>query len=157
MKGGKPGKSTRRQHTVWCKYMRAWASKEQVWCSMGEASFRAGLMKVGQQKGFYRVRDMTDQDIALVHAAFVAPMNSEIQKRAAERWLTDFNMLGRIRRYLESQGIDAASALEPLYIEAEENSTETLSATRYRCWSACWPLKHSAWMTRTTTLSSFIS
>lgn len=77
-------------------------------------------MNVGQQKDFYRVRDMTDQDIALVHAVVVAPMNSEIQKRAAERWLTDFNMLGRFRRHLESQGIDAASALEPLYIEAEE-------------------------------------
>lgn len=77
-------------------------------------------MKVGQEKDFYRVRDMTDEDIAIVHAAFIAPMNSDIQKQAAERWLSDFNALGRIRRLLEAQGIDAASALEPLYIEAEE-------------------------------------
>ncbi|WP_349998767.1 DUF4238 domain-containing protein [Stenotrophomonas lacuserhaii] len=120
MKGSNPTKPTRRQHTVWRKYLRAWATKEQVWCSMGVVSFRTGLMNVGQEKDFYRVRDMTDQDIALVHAAFVAPMNREIQRRAAERWLTDFNMLSRIRRHLESQGIDAASELEPLYIEIEE-------------------------------------
>jgi hypothetical protein len=63
---------------------------------------------------------MTDDDVALVHAAFIAPMNSDIQKRAAERWLSDFNALGRIRHLLEAQGIDAASALEPLYIETEE-------------------------------------
>lgn len=55
-------------------------------------------MKVGQGRDFYRIRDMTEEDIELVHAAFVAPMNSEIQRRAAERWLNDFNMLGRARR-----------------------------------------------------------
>lgn len=113
-------KPTRRQHTVWRKYLRAWASKERVWCSMGDSPFRAGLMKVGQERDFYRVRDMTDEDVALVHRAFIAPMSSEIQKRAAKRWLNDFNALGRIRRLLEAQGIDAASALESLYIEAEE-------------------------------------
>ncbi|WP_372530492.1 DUF4238 domain-containing protein [Xanthomonas sp. NCPPB 3005] len=113
-------KPTRRQHTVWRKYLRAWASKEQIWCSMGDAPFRAGLMKVGQERDFYRVRDMTDEDVTLVHGAFIAPMNSEIQRRSAERWLSDFNALGRIRRLLEAQGIDAASTLEPLYIELEE-------------------------------------
>lgn len=114
-------KPTRRQHTVWRKYLRPWAASEQIWCVMaGKEPFRAALMKVGQERDFYRVQDMTDADIALIHAALVAPMNHEIQRIAAERWISEFNFLRGMRRQFKDMGIDATSALEPLYIEAEE-------------------------------------
>ncbi len=111
---------TRRQHTVWRKYLKAWTGNEQVWCAMPEKCFRADLMKVGQERDFYRIRDMTDTDIALIHAVLVAPMGSEIQRKAAEMWLVEFDRLRLVRRQLEEVDIDPAPVLEPLYIEAEE-------------------------------------
>ncbi|WP_454830933.1 DUF4238 domain-containing protein [Pseudoxanthomonas wuyuanensis] len=114
-------KPTRRQHTVWRSYLRSWASGEQIWCFMaGKEPFRAALMKVGQERDFYRIQDMTDGDIALIHAALIAPMGHEIQRRAAERWILEFNRLRDLRRQLDGAGIDAAQATEAVYIEAEE-------------------------------------
>jgi hypothetical protein len=86
----------------------------------GKEPFRAALMNVGQERDFYRIQDMTDVDIALVHAALVAPMSHEIQRAAAEQLMFDFNILRGVRRRLEEAGIDAATVLKPMYIEAEE-------------------------------------
>lgn len=82
--------------------------------------FPAALMKVGQERDFYRIQDMTDEDIALIHAVCVAPMEQPIQRKAAEKWIFEFNRLREIRRGLEAIGMDATSAMEPAYIEAEE-------------------------------------
>lgn len=82
--------------------------------------FPAALMKVGQERDFYRIQDMTDEDIALIHAVCVAPMGSPLQRKAAERWIFEFNRVREIRRRLEAMGIDATSVMEPAYIEAEE-------------------------------------
>lgn len=77
-------------------------------------------MKVAQQRDFYRMRDMTEEDIALIHAAFIAPMVHQVQRESAERWIEVFTQLTRARKALERFGIDATSVLEPMYIEAEE-------------------------------------
>lgn len=113
-------KPTRRQHTVWRKYLKAWASKEKIWCAMAAKRFPADLMNVGQERDFYRIRDMTDEDIALIHAVFVAPMGTDVQRQSAERWLVEFNRLSVMRRQLEQAGVDPAPVLGQLYIEAEE-------------------------------------
>lgn len=120
MKGGQGARPTRRQHTVWRKYLRAWATNEKIWCAMLGKCFSSDLMNVGQERDFYRVLDMTDEDIALVRAVVIAPMANEIQRRSAERWLIEFDRLRTIRKKLGADGIDAESALEPIYIQAEE-------------------------------------
>jgi hypothetical protein len=120
VKVGQGARPTRRQHTVWRKYLRAWATNEKIWCAMAGKRFSSDLMNVGQERDFYRILDMTDEDIAMVRAAVIAPMANEIQRKSAERWLTDFDRLRMLRKQLESAGIDAESALEPVYIQAEE-------------------------------------
>lgn len=113
-------KPTRRQHTVWRKYLRAWASDDKIWCAMADKRFPADLMKVGQERDFYRIREMTDEDIAFVHATFIAPMNNPNLQKLVEQWIVHFDRVRALRQSFEEIGVDARSALEPLYIELEE-------------------------------------
>ena len=111
---------TRRQHTVWRQYLRAWAHKDAIWCGMSHKAFPTGLMVVGQEKDFYRIREMTDADVAMLRAAFISPLSSPRLREAAEGWIGVFDRVRLMRRSLEEQGHDALSLLRPTYIEGEE-------------------------------------
>lgn len=115
-------KPTRHQHTVWRKYLRAWAKKDQIWCGMaGGKRFPAGLMKVAQEKDFYRLREMTREDISLIHASFVAPMTNPMLRKLAEDWLVAFDSIRVIRELSAASGIDRANRVEISCVQAEED------------------------------------
>lgn len=111
---------TRRQHTVWRNYLRAWATKEQVWCGMPQKCFPANLMNVGQERDFYRIAEMTDEDVALVRAALVVPIRNQLLKELAEQWLQAFEQVRQMRRMLDGLAPGASSGLEKAFVEAEE-------------------------------------
>jgi len=110
-------KPTRRQHTVWRKYLRAWAKGDQIWCAMAHDTFEADLMKVGQERDFYRIREMTESDVAWVKASLVDPMRPPELRHAAGQWLAVFATIGGLRRKLEMIGADT-SHMEAIYIDA---------------------------------------
>lgn len=114
-------KPTRRQHTVWRKYLRAWATNDQICCAMAGKSFSASLMKIGQERDFYRMHEMTEADIALIRATFIAPMGNPLLREMSEQWIGVFDHIRKMRLLAEQLGIDASSALEDTYIQGEES------------------------------------
>lgn len=121
MKGGQAARPTRRQHTVWRRYLRAWAKQEQIWCAMAGNKFPASLMKVAQQRDFYRLEEMTDDDIHKLMKLIVEPMNSPLLRQASVEWIRMFDQLRTIRTNLSRLGIDAPKDLEHASIQAEES------------------------------------
>lgn len=86
---------------------------------MAHDTFEADLMKVGQERDFYRIREMTESDVAWVKASLVDPMRPPELRHAAGQWLAVFATIGGLRRKLEMIGADT-SHMEAIYIEAEE-------------------------------------
>lgn len=54
----------KRQHYVWRHYLRPWADNESIWTYFKELGKieKANLMRVAQEKYFYRLIDISDED-----------------------------------------------------------------------------------------------
>ena len=53
-------------HYVPCFYLRAWAHNDQIWCLRDGKSFLANVKKVGAEKYFYELSDLTKEDVRLL-------------------------------------------------------------------------------------------
>jgi hypothetical protein len=53
-------------HYVPCFYLRAWATNDQIWCLRGGKSFQANVKKIGGEKYFYELPDLTREDVRLL-------------------------------------------------------------------------------------------
>ncbi|MFZ1389026.1 MAG: DUF4238 domain-containing protein [Thiolinea sp.] len=58
--------TTRRQHYVWRHYLRAWATDEKIWCLRDEKKSLTNLVNIGQERDFYAVKDITENDIKYI-------------------------------------------------------------------------------------------
>ncbi len=54
------------QHYVPRFYLKAWATHEQIYCLRNGKIFRTRLVNVANEKYFYRLRDLTAQDIRVI-------------------------------------------------------------------------------------------
>lgn len=112
---------TRRQHTVWRHYLRAWAPDEQIWCAMKGKVFPSNLMGVGQERDFYRTQYVTADDLKLLQRMLIDPIKNPVVRELTGMWLEPLTRLQRMHAHLEAQGVqDLDERLEPLYIEQEE-------------------------------------
>jgi hypothetical protein len=53
-------------HYVPCFYLRAWAHNDQIWCLRDRKSFLANVKKIGGEKYFYELPDLTQEDVRLL-------------------------------------------------------------------------------------------
>jgi hypothetical protein len=56
----------RRQHYVWRNYLRAWSSKERLFCLRNGEVFGSNLMGVGNQRDFYKLKELNEADVEFV-------------------------------------------------------------------------------------------
>jgi hypothetical protein len=55
-----------RQHHVWQQYLRSWTTGGKVHCLQNGRVFATGTAVLGMETDFYKVRSITDQDLALL-------------------------------------------------------------------------------------------
>jgi hypothetical protein len=67
------------QHHVPRFYLRAWAINDRLWCLGYGKSFPASLSVVGGEKYFYKLHDLTEEDIALIERFAIAPARVGLQ------------------------------------------------------------------------------
>lgn len=58
--------SKHRQHHVWQEYLRGWATDGGLFCLQNGNVFPTGTKRVAMQKDFYKLQDLTEQDMQIL-------------------------------------------------------------------------------------------
>lgn len=56
----------RRHHYVWRRYLRAWSDNEKIFCLREKKILNPNLMGVAQQRDFYKLRELRDEDVSFI-------------------------------------------------------------------------------------------
>ena len=90
----------RSQHYVWRKYLEPWTTDSLIWCLRnGERIFRTNPINIGQQSYFYRLNELHDEDIQLIHKLFGG--SSSIAKQLNEKVIELFQAPFKAKRFVE--------------------------------------------------------
>lgn len=94
----------RRHHYIWQHYLCPWASDRKIWCLRDGKVFETSTINIGQERDFYRVEELSSQDIEYIR---VMAVNSSVGllKRSNEDWLPIFQHIFKVRDLLISKGI----------------------------------------------------
>ena len=60
----------RRHHTVWQQYLKAWTVDGVIWCLQNGRIFCAGTPAIAVEKDFYKLQQLTPEDIDLIKLFF---------------------------------------------------------------------------------------
>jgi hypothetical protein len=63
----------RRQHHVWQHYLKSWATDNQIWCLREGSVFQTNTTKVAVERDFYKIPELTSEDIALIKWLVINP------------------------------------------------------------------------------------
>ncbi|PZV15926.1 MAG: hypothetical protein DCF20_09180 [Pseudanabaena sp.] len=91
----------KRHHYVWRDYLRAWSVNEFIWCYREGKIFNSNLMGVGQIKYFYKLKEMTVQDMEFIRMVAIEPCSPHLQE-LNEGWLNWFNYVFDLKKNIES-------------------------------------------------------
>lgn len=96
----------KRQHYVWRKYLSAWVKNgSTIWCNRKGKIFNAGLMNVGQQKFFYKIKRLSNKDIIFLKR-FIEHISSGGLKNLNQSWLDIFTYIHKIKDASKELEID---------------------------------------------------
>lgn len=116
----------KKQHYVWQYYLRAWTTNERLWCQREGKRFQTGTGNVAHRHDFYRLKEMSEDDIKLVEHVISQIENPALQQ-AARNWLPLFRTLHDVRREIKARGIRHPE-MERQLDEAMNNLEENLHA-----------------------------
>ncbi|MEW5687670.1 MAG: DUF4238 domain-containing protein [Pseudomonadota bacterium] len=114
--------NVRRQHYVPQAYLSAWTVSGSLFCLRDGKVFAASTRDVGQQRDFYRLRDLTDEDIAIVEM-MIRRLPEHVQTDA-HGLLERFARVPRLRKHVEAIGSAGAEALKELDLLANSMEEE---------------------------------
>lgn len=77
----------RRQHHVWQHYLKSWATDGQIWCLRDGNVFQTNTANVAVERDFYKIPELTDDDIALIKWLVVNPGQHELTQKNHEHFL----------------------------------------------------------------------
>jgi len=114
---------TRKQHYVWRYYLKAWTVKDKIWCAREGRVFSSGLMGVANIRDFYKLHELTENDIDLIQKQFLDPLSPEL-KKLNQKWIDLFTFVHRRKRLIQERGgnphQEAEEELRNYCIEFEE-------------------------------------
>jgi len=99
----------KRQHFVWRKYLKAWSENDSIYCLMDGRVFKSGLMGVGQERYFYKLKELTEAEIKFIKALIDQDKRPMIRK-LNHGWIDFFNQVFKIRDLLDSHGVSHPEA-----------------------------------------------
>ena len=66
-----PQKPKRRHHHVWQRYLRPWTVGGTLYCLQDGRIFSTGTRTVAVEKDFYKLHQLTVEDVALISCSLV--------------------------------------------------------------------------------------
>lgn len=89
---------------MWRKYLRAWSEKESIFCLMDGKVFKSGLMGVGQERFFYKLKELDNAELEFIKA-FINQDKRTMIRDLNLGWIDFFNEVFKIRELVVSDGI----------------------------------------------------
>jgi hypothetical protein len=99
-----------RQHYVFRHYLLPWATDEQIWVSRNGNIFPANVRNVAVERHFYKLRDLTDEDITLIRRVGIDGAPKYVQDRC-ETLIDAFTGPFKIRKLIDLDDPDAKAML----------------------------------------------
>ncbi|QNU63990.1 DUF4238 domain-containing protein [Vreelandella titanicae] len=94
----------KKQHFVWRKYLEPWSETDRIYCLMDGRIFKSGLMGVGQERYFYKLKELTEAEIKIIQA-FIDQDKRPLIRKLNHGWIDFFNQVFKIRDLLDSHGV----------------------------------------------------
>jgi hypothetical protein len=114
----------RRHHYVWRNYLRPWASNEQIWCYRDSSYFPTNLMNIGQERDFYKLKNLSKRNIEIINKVINLASSEEL-KQINQNWVTLFDFVFNLKELSDSKGINDAE-LDKLIDEQIYNFEENI-------------------------------
>ena len=89
-----------KQHYVWQHYLQQWTTDDKIWCLRNNTIFPSGLLGVANKRFFYRLNELTEQDISLLTQLFINDMHPLLQD-LNKNWITIFTAVSNLRKLAE--------------------------------------------------------
>lgn len=116
----------RHQHYVWRYYLNAWAENEQIYCLRNKKIFKTNLMGIAQERDFYRLKELNEQDIFLINKLLIEQSPEFIRKEheiLLKIFLAPYELIKKLRKEKKM-----TPELEDILDEAVNNFEENLHA-----------------------------
>lgn len=113
----------RKHHYVWQYYLKAWATDGQVWCARKGRVFRTSTVNVGQERDFYRLKEMSPADLEFIERAFIARTHPDFAD-LARGWIAPLQLVFAAQRLYDASGLHTAEEdadFEQIINDTEEN------------------------------------
>jgi hypothetical protein len=113
-------KVTKKQHYVFRAYLKPWAKDDMVYCLRDGRVFQANLTGVACERFFYRLQDLTSNELRLIEE-FFGEHASEPLKATQKQFMTTYLFPTRLRKQL-GKNVDRKflSALDSVIAEGQE-------------------------------------
>jgi len=95
----------RKHHYVWGHYLNAWTINDQICCKRPDKVFWTNLVNIANERDFYRIKELTIDDINLLKQLFVNVSNP-VLNTLNSRWLEIFDLVIKFRNIMEFGIID---------------------------------------------------
>ncbi|HDZ8893986.1 TPA: DUF4238 domain-containing protein [Aeromonas dhakensis] len=100
-----------KQHFVWRNYLRAWANNDIICCLMGNKIFKSNLMGIGQERCFYKLKELRYNEIEFLRA-LIEQDSRKIIRKLNRGWIDFFNRIFVIKKQLSEYKISTPEADE---------------------------------------------
>ncbi|MFH7524865.1 DUF4238 domain-containing protein [Aeromonas sp. A5] len=100
-----------KQHFVWRNYLRAWANNEIICCLMGNKIFKSNLMGIGQERYFYKLKELRYNEVEFLRA-LIDQDSRKIIRKLNRGWIDFFNRIFVIKKQLSECKISTPEADE---------------------------------------------
>ncbi len=93
----------RRHHHVWQYYLKSWATNDQIFCLREGRIFQTNTLNIAQDRDFYKIPKLTDDDIAWARRLVTSksnPLAKTLHEDFLAKILAPMNFLERMKSYL---------------------------------------------------------
>lgn len=103
----------KRQHYIWRNYLRAWSKNDTIWTYFisQDKILQAGLMKVGQEKFYYELVYMTEEEEILLRE-FLEKFGNESLNGITSTFIDAFSIHSKFTRLLSSKDLSESRKTE---------------------------------------------
>ncbi len=93
----------KKQHYVWRKYLRAWATNEKIACLRDGVLFESNLEGVAQERYFYKLKELTSEDLNFIKVFAIDQARPHLQK-LHKNFIKDYGLVFKLRERVEKVG-----------------------------------------------------